>query len=91
MKEVLNRYPKVSAIAMEAIERGGCARFAHERARWYGWLKAFFHGITLSQYLHGRDGFHGKHEYVSVQTCKNRLKALFISACFGRNKAEPSI
>jgi len=76
MKEVLNRYPKVSAIAMEAIERAGVRVLPMSARGGTDGSRLSFMGLPCPNIFTGEMAFHGKHEYVSVQDMQKSVESV---------------
>jgi tripeptide aminopeptidase len=74
MKEVLDRYPKVSEYAREAIRRAGMeVRESSARGGTDG-SRLSFMGLPCPNLFTGEMAFHGKHEYVSVQDMQKSVE-----------------
>ena len=76
MKEVLDRFPNVSAYAMEAIEKTGL-RVRHLSARGgTDGSRLSFMGLPCPNIFTGEMAFHGKHEYVSIQDMRKSVETI---------------
>ena len=76
MKEVLNRYPKVSTIAKEAIERAGVRVLPMSARGGTDGSRLSFMGLPCPNIFTGEMAFHGKHEYVSVQDMQKSVESI---------------
>jgi tripeptide aminopeptidase len=76
MKEILDRFPNVSAYAMEAIEKTGL-RVRHLSARGgTDGSRLSFMGLPCPNIFTGEMAFHGKHEYVSIQDMRKSVETI---------------
>jgi tripeptide aminopeptidase len=74
MKEILDRHPRVSEFAREAIRRAGLTvRESSARGGTDG-SRLSFMGLPCPNLFTGEMAFHGKHEYVSVQDMQKSVE-----------------
>jgi tripeptide aminopeptidase len=87
MKEVLDKYPQVSAYAKEAIERAGIPVIAMSARGGTDGSRLSFMGLPCPNLFTGEMAFHGKHEYVSVQDMQKSVETIVHLACIWEEKA----
>ncbi len=76
MKEILNRHPKVSEYAIEAIQRAGIAPVLSSARGGTDGSRLSFMGLPCPNLFTGEMAFHGKHEYVSVQDMQKSVETI---------------
>ena len=76
MKEVVDRYPKVSEHAKEAIRRSGIDVFAMSARGGTDGSRLSFMGLPCPNIFTGEMAFHGKHEYVSIQDMQKSVETI---------------
>lgn len=76
MKEVLDKYPQVTAFAEEAMKRAGIKFEKHSARGGTDGSRLSFMGLPCPDIFTGEMAFHGKHEYVSVQDMQKSLEVL---------------
>ena len=76
MKEVVDLDPRISALAIQAIEKAGIeAQLTRARGGTDG-SRLSFMGLPCPNIFTGEMAFHGKHEYVSVQDMQKSSEVL---------------
>ena len=81
MKEVLDKYPQVSAYAKEAIKRAGVPLLEMSARGGTDGSRLSFMGLPCPNIFTGEMAFHGKHEYVSVQDMQKSVETIVHLAC----------
>ena len=76
MKEVLDKFPKVSEYAKEAIQRAGISVKAMSARGGTDGSRLSFMGLPCPNLFTGEMAFHGKHEYVSIQDMQKSVETL---------------
>lgn len=76
MKEVVDRYPKVSEHAKEAIRRSGIDVLAMSARGGTDGSRLSFMGLPCPNIFTGEMAFHGKHEYVSIQDMQKSVETI---------------
>lgn len=87
MKEVLDRFPKVSAYAKEAIQRAGVTVKAMSARGGTDGSRLSFMGLPCPNIFTGEMAFHGKHEFVSVQDMQKSVETIVHLAMIWEEKA----
>ncbi|OQP65212.1 peptidase T [Niastella vici] len=87
MKEVLDKYPQVSAYAKEAIARAGVPLIEMSARGGTDGSRLSFMGLPCPNIFTGEMAFHGKHEYVSVQDMQKSVETIVHLACIWEEKA----
>jgi tripeptide aminopeptidase len=87
MKEVLDKYPQVSAYAKEAIARAGVPLIAMSARGGTDGSRLSFMGLPCPNIFTGEMAFHGKHEYVSVQDMQKSVETIVHLACIWEEKS----
>jgi len=86
MKEVLDKYPQVSAYAKEAIKRAGVPLLEMSARGGTDGSRLSFMGLPCPNIFTGEMAFHGKHEYVSVQDMEKSVETIVHLACIWEEK-----
>jgi tripeptide aminopeptidase len=81
MKEVLDKYPHVSAYAKEAIKRAGVPLIEMSARGGTDGSRLSFMGLPCPNIFTGEMAFHGKHEYVSVQDMQKSVETIVHLSC----------
>ena len=76
MKEVLDKYPEVSAYAEEAIQRAGIVLHKMSARGGTDGSRLSFMGLPCPNLFTGEMAFHGKHEYVSLQDMQKSVETI---------------
>ncbi len=76
MKEVLDKYPQVSAYAEEAIKRAGITLKKMSARGGTDGSRLSFMGLPCPNIFTGEMAFHGKHEYVSIQDMQKSVETI---------------
>lgn len=76
MKEVLDKHPKVTAFAKEAITRVGIPVISRSIRGGTDGSRLSFMGLPCPNIFTGEMAFHSKHEYVSVQDMQKSVEVL---------------
>ncbi|WP_325403438.1 peptidase T [Agriterribacter sp.] len=76
MKEILNSHPKVSAYAIEAIQRAGIEPVLSSARGGTDGSRLSFMGLPCPNLFTGEMAFHSKHEYVSVQDMQKSVETI---------------
>jgi tripeptide aminopeptidase len=87
MKEVLDKYPQVSAYAKEAIARAGVELIEMSARGGTDGSRLSFMGLPCPNIFTGEMAFHGKHEYVSVQDMQKSVETIVHLACIWEEKS----
>jgi tripeptide aminopeptidase len=87
MKEVLDKYPQVSAYAKEAIRRAGVPLIEMSARGGTDGSRLSFMGLPCPNIFTGEMAFHGKHEYVSVQDMQKSVETIVHLACIWEEKS----
>ncbi|OQP51878.1 peptidase T [Niastella yeongjuensis] len=87
MKEVLDKYPQVSAYAKEAIARAGVPLLAMSARGGTDGSRLSFMGLPCPNIFTGEMAFHGKHEYVSVQDMQKSVETIVHLVCIWEEKS----
>jgi tripeptide aminopeptidase len=87
MKEVLDKYPQVSAYAKEAIARAGVPLLEMSARGGTDGSRLSFMGLPCPNIFTGEMAFHGKHEYVSVQDMQKSVETIVHLACIWEEKS----
>jgi tripeptide aminopeptidase len=87
MKEVLDKYPMVSAYAKEAIERAGISVIAMSARGGTDGSRLSFMGLPCPNIFTGEMAFHGKLEYVSVQDMQKSVETIVHLACIWEERS----
>jgi tripeptide aminopeptidase len=87
MKEVLDKFPHVSAYAKEAIARAGVPLIEMSARGGTDGSRLSFMGLPCPNLFTGEMAFHGKHEYVSVQDMQKSVETIVHLACIWEEKA----
>jgi tripeptide aminopeptidase len=87
MKEVLDKFPQVSAYAKEAIARAGVPLLEMSARGGTDGSRLSFMGLPCPNIFTGEMAFHGKHEYVSVQDMQKSVETIVHLACIWEEKA----
>lgn len=76
MKEVLDKFPKVSDYAKQAIQRAGVEVMAMSARGGTDGSRLSFMGLPCPNIFTGEMAFHGKHEYVSIQDMQKSVETI---------------
>jgi len=76
MKEILDKYPEVSAYAEDAIQRAGIVLHKMSARGGTDGSRLSFMGLPCPNLFTGEMAFHGKHEYVSVQDMQKSVETI---------------
>jgi tripeptide aminopeptidase len=76
MKEILDKFPKVSEYAMEAIRRSGIHVKSSSARGGTDGSRLSFMGLPCPNIFTGEMAFHGKHEYVSIQDMQKSVETV---------------
>ena len=87
MKEVLDKYPQVSAYAKEAIKRAGVPLLEMSARGGTDGSRLSFMGLPCPNIFTGEMAFHGKHEYVSVQDMQKSVETIVHLSCIWEEKS----
>lgn len=87
MKEVLDKFPQVSAYAKEAITRAGVPLIEMSARGGTDGSRLSFMGLPCPNIFTGEMAFHGKHEYVSVQDMQKSVESIVHLACIWEEKS----
>jgi tripeptide aminopeptidase len=87
MKEVLDKYPHVSAYAKEAIKRAGVPLIEMSARGGTDGSRLSFMGLPCPNIFTGEMAFHGKHEYVSVQDMQKSVETIIHLSCIWEEKS----
>ena len=87
MKEVLDRFPKVSEYAKEAIQRAGVKVLAMSARGGTDGSRLSFMGLPCPNIFTGEMAFHGKHEYVSIQDMQKSVETIVHLAMIWEEKS----
>lgn len=87
MKEVLDKFPQVSAYAKEAITRAGVPLIEMSARGGTDGSRLSFMGLPCPNIFTGEMAFHGKHEYVSVQDMQKSVESIVHLACIWGEKS----
>ena len=87
MKEVLVKYPQVSAYAKEAIARAGVPLLEMSARGGTDGSRLSFMGLPCPNIFTGEMAFHGKHEYVSVQDMQKSVETIVHLSCIWEEKS----
>ena len=88
MKEVLDKYPHVSAYAKEAIKRAGVPLIEMSARGGTDGSRLSFMGLPCPNIFTGEMAFHGKHEYVSVQDMQKSVETIVHLSCIWEEKSK---
>jgi tripeptide aminopeptidase len=88
MKEVLDKYPQVSAYAKEAIVRAGVPVLEMSARGGTDGSRLSFMGLPCPNIFTGEMAFHGKHEYVSVQDMQKSVETIVHLSCIWEEKGQ---
>ncbi|MBO9201244.1 MULTISPECIES: peptidase T [Niastella] len=88
MKEVLDKYPQVSAYAKEAIKRAGVPLIEMSARGGTDGSRLSFMGLPCPNIFTGEMAFHGKHEYVSVQDMQKSVESIVHLSCIWEEKGQ---
>jgi len=81
MKEVLDKYPQVSAYAKEAMERAGVTILPMSARGGTDGSRLSFMGLPCPNIFTGEMAFHSKHEFVSIQDMQKSVETIVQLAC----------
>jgi tripeptide aminopeptidase len=76
MKEIIDKYPQVSAYAMEAIERAGLKVKQSSARGGTDGSRLSFMGLPCPNIFTGEMAFHGRQEYVCVQDMQKSVETI---------------
>jgi tripeptide aminopeptidase len=76
MKEILDKFPKVSEYALEAISRSGIPVKPSSARGGTDGSRLSFMGLPCPNIFTGEMAFHGKHEYVSIQDMQKSVETV---------------
>jgi len=89
MKQVLDRYPQVMEIGLEAIRRAGMEPIRRSIRGGTDGSRLSFMGLPCPNIFAGGHAFHGKEEWVSVQDMEKAVRTiLHIAVLWGFVKSE---
>lgn len=87
MKNVLNEYPEVTAIGIEAMQRLGIAPIRRSIRGGTDGSRLSFMGLPCPNIFAGEHAFHGKQEWVSVQDMQKAVLTIITIAQIWEEKA----
>lgn len=87
MKEVLDQYPQIMAIGLEAIERAGMKAERRSIRGGTDGSRLSFMGLPCPNVFAGGHAFHGKMEWVSKQDMEKAVKTILHIATLWEEKA----
>jgi tripeptide aminopeptidase len=87
MKEVLDKFPQVSAYAKEAIKRAGVPLLEMSARGGTDGSRLSFMGLPCPNIFTGEMAFHGKHEYVSVQDMEKSVESIVHLSCIWEERS----
>ena len=87
MKEVLDRFPFVTAYAKKAIERAGVKPIPMSARGGTDGSRLSFMGLPCPNIFTGEMAFHSKHEFVSVQDMQKSVQTIVHLACLIQENA----
>lgn len=87
MKEILDRFPQVSAYAHEAINRAGVSVVAMSARGGTDGSRLSFMGLPCPNIFTGEMAFHGRHEYVSIQDMQKSVQTIVHLACIWEERS----
>lgn len=87
MKEVLDQYPQIMEIGMEAIKRGGMTPERRSIRGGTDGSRLSFMGLPCPNVFAGGHAFHGKQEWVSVQDMQKAVITILHIAALWEEKA----
>jgi tripeptide aminopeptidase len=87
MKEVLDKFPQVSAYAKEAIKRAGVPLLEMSARGGTDGSRLSFMGLPCPNIFTGEMAFHGKHEYVSVQDMEKSVETIVHLSCIWEERS----
>ncbi|RYD81081.1 MAG: peptidase T [Sphingobacteriales bacterium] len=87
MKQVLDRYPKVVAYGVEAIQRTGVKAKQQSIRGGTDGSRLSFMGLPCPNIFAGEHAFHSKQEWVSVQDMEKAVQTIINIACIWEEKA----
>src|SRR5690606_19461761 len=87
MKQVLDRYPQVMEIGMEAIRRAGMTPRRRSIRGGTDGSRLSFMGLPCANIFAGGHAFHGKQEWVSVQDMQKAVLTIITIAQIWEEKA----
>ncbi len=76
MKEVLDKYPKITSYAHEAIRRANIPLVSMSARGGTDGSRLSFMGLPCPNLFTGEMAFHGKHEYVSIQDMQKSVETI---------------
>ncbi|HTQ63311.1 MAG TPA: peptidase T [Puia sp.] len=76
MKEILDKYPFISAYAIAAIEKAGLKVHKSSARGGTDGSRLSFMGLPCPNLFTGEMAFHGKHEYVSIQDMQKSVETI---------------
>ncbi len=76
MKEVLDKHPKITSFAHEAIKRAGIPLVSMSARGGTDGSRLSFMGLPCPNLFTGEMAFHGKHEYVSIQDMQKSVETI---------------
>ncbi|TDQ75227.1 peptidase T [Sphingobacterium yanglingense] len=87
MKEVLDQYPQIMEIGLEAIERAGMKAEKRSIRGGTDGSRLSFMGLPCPNVFAGGHAFHGKMEWVSVQDMEKAVKTILHIAALWEEKS----
>ncbi|MCI0920366.1 peptidase T [Sphingobacterium rhinopitheci] len=87
MKEILDQYPQIMAIGLEAIERAGMKAEQRSIRGGTDGSRLSFMGLPCPNVFAGGHAFHGKMEWVSKQDMEKAVKTILHIATLWEEKA----
>lgn len=87
MKQVLDRYPEVMEIGMEAIRRAGMAPIRRSIRGGTDGSRLSFMGLPCPNIFAGGHAFHGREEWVSVQDMQKAVQTILHIAALWEERA----
>lgn len=87
MKEILDQYPQIMAIGLEAIERAGMKAEKRSIRGGTDGSRLSFMGLPCPNVFAGGHAFHGKMEWVSKQDMEKAVKTILHIATLWEEKA----
>ena len=88
MKEILNKHPKVSEYAIEAIKRAGIEPVLSSARGGTDGSRLSFMGLPCPNIFTGEMAFHSKQEYVSVQDMQKSVETIVHLAMIWEERGE---
>ncbi|MGY3052661.1 tripeptide aminopeptidase [Pedobacter sp. UYEF25] len=87
MKRVLDKYPEVTEIGIEAIKRAGITPKLQSIRGGTDGSRLSFMGLPCPNIFAGEHAFHGKQEWVSVQDMEKAVQTIINIACIWEERS----